>query len=109
MLIGFPSTLPPQSPLALGVAVTEPWPVGVEAGPFVSVRTPILTTSSEICASAALEASMAAASVASGGRHLRSIRSPPSYPMVTAAHWPLLFLPGPLGASNWFLLQLFWG
>ena len=52
-LIGLPSTLPPKSSTAICAAVTEPWPVGVEAGPFMSVSTPILTTSSETCASAA--------------------------------------------------------
>jgi hypothetical protein len=41
------STLPPKSSTAICAAVTEPWPVGVDAGPFMSVSTPILTTSSE--------------------------------------------------------------
>jgi hypothetical protein len=36
----------------LCAAVTEPCPVGVDAGPVMSVKTPILTTSSEICAKA---------------------------------------------------------
>jgi hypothetical protein len=40
--------------------VTEPWPVGVEAGPFMSVSTPILTKSSDTCAMAAGEAEIAA-------------------------------------------------
>src|SRR4051812_31504061 len=51
--MGLPRTLPPKSSTAICAAVTEPWPVGVEAGPFMSVRTPILTTSSETCPSAA--------------------------------------------------------
>ena len=49
-VIGLPRTLPPKSSTAICAAVTEPWPVGVEAGPFMSVSTPILTTSSEIWA-----------------------------------------------------------
>src|SRR6266540_4567774 len=65
MLIGLPSTLPPKSSIAICADVTEPWPVGVAAGPFMSVRTPILTTSSETCASAAVDASIAAASIPS--------------------------------------------
>src|SRR3954465_2936723 len=52
MLIGLPKTLPPKSSIAICAAVTEPWPDGVDAGPFMSVRTPILTTSSETCAEA---------------------------------------------------------
>jgi hypothetical protein len=39
--------LPPKSSIAICAAVTDPWPVGVEAGPVMSVSTPILTTSSE--------------------------------------------------------------
>ena len=58
-LIGLPSTLPPKSSTAICAAVTEPWPVGVEAGPFMSVSTPILTTSSETCACAHVDASIA--------------------------------------------------
>src|SRR5579871_3305545 len=58
MLIGLPATLPPKSSTAICAAVTEPWPVGVEAGPFMSVNTPILTTSSDICACAIVGASM---------------------------------------------------
>src|SRR5689334_1161823 len=50
-LIGLSSTLPPKSSTAICAAVTEPCPVGVEAGPFMSVSTPILTTSSDTCAS----------------------------------------------------------
>src|SRR6267378_6007866 len=65
MLIGLPSTLPPKSSTAICAAVTEPWPVGVDAGPFISVRTPILTTSSEIWASAAGAGNIAAASAPS--------------------------------------------
>src|SRR5215218_3639115 len=64
-LIGLPSTLPPKSSTAIWAAVTEPWPVGVEAGPFMSVRTPILTTSSDTCASAAGPEETAIANAAS--------------------------------------------
>src|SRR5881227_1729276 len=52
MLIGLPRTLPPKSSTAIWAAVTEPCPVGVEAGPVMSVSTPILTIPSEICAEA---------------------------------------------------------
>src|SRR2546423_5844823 len=76
-LIGLPSTLPPKSSTAICAAVTEPWPVGVDAGPFISVRTPILTTSSEICASAAVDASIAAASAPNLARFLANILSSP--------------------------------
>jgi hypothetical protein len=38
--------------MAICAAVTEPWPVGVDAGPFMSESTPILTTLSEISAPA---------------------------------------------------------
>src|SRR6266567_9144845 len=64
-LIGLPSTLPPKSSTAICAAVTEPWPVGVDAGPFMSVRTPILTTSSEIWACAACDDRTAAANAPS--------------------------------------------
>ena len=37
MLIGLPSTLPPKSSIAICAAVTEPWPVGVEAGLLVLI------------------------------------------------------------------------
>src|ERR1700752_4849846 len=77
MLIGFPSTGPPKSSIAICAAVTEPWPVGVEAGPFMSVRTPILTTSSETCASAAVDASIAAAPIAAAENFLENIPFPP--------------------------------
>ena len=78
MLIGLPSTLPPKSSIAICAAVTEPWPVGVDAGPFMSVSTPILTTSSDTCASAAVDASIAAASAAnSPDRFLANILSSP--------------------------------
>src|SRR5450631_3816608 len=76
-LIGLPSTLPPKSSTAICAAVTEPWPVGVDAGPFISVSTPILTTSSEICASAAGAANIAAPSAASRDRILADILFPP--------------------------------
>src|SRR5579872_1662960 len=52
-LIGLPNTLPPKSSTAIWAAVTEPFPVAADAGPLMSVRTPILTTSSETCARAA--------------------------------------------------------
>src|SRR3954452_6778445 len=77
MLIGLLRTLPPKSSTAICAAVTEPWPVGVEAGPFMSVRTPILTTSSDTCASAADEASIAAVKAATENRFLANIPSPP--------------------------------
>src|SRR5450432_2145447 len=64
-LIGLTSTLPPKSSTAICAAVTEPWPVGVDAGPFMSVRTPILTTSSETWASAGGVDRAAAAKAAS--------------------------------------------
>ncbi|MEY9669904.1 hypothetical protein ABIE80_008612 [Bradyrhizobium diazoefficiens] len=64
MLIGLPSTVPPKSSIAICAAVTEPWPVGAEAGPFMSVSTPILTTLSETCAIAAPGSSAAAKNVA---------------------------------------------
>jgi len=57
-------------------AVTEPWPVGVDAGPFISVRTPILTTSSETWARAAGEANIMAANTPSRDIFLASISSP---------------------------------
>src|SRR3954465_14257690 len=69
MLIGLPKTLPPKSSIAICAAVTEPCPVGVDAGPFMSVRTPILTTSSDTWASAAVDSSNAA-KVASAKRVL---------------------------------------
>src|SRR5437868_7039894 len=76
-LIGLPSTLPPKSSIAICTAVTEPWPVGVEAGPFMSVSTPILTTSSETCASAADDASIAAAPSRHAEKFLKNILFPP--------------------------------
>ena len=48
--LDLPATRPPKSSTAIWAASTEPGPVGVEAGPDRSVSTPILTTSSEICA-----------------------------------------------------------
>src|SRR6187402_1522303 len=101
MLIGLPSTLPPKSSSAICAAVTEPWPVGVDAGPFMSVRTPILTTSSETCAGAAVDASSAAATIPSLDRFLANILSPPWNRHVgrrfSQAVW----------AANWSHLQLF--
>jgi hypothetical protein len=48
----------------------------VDAGPFISVRTPILTTSSETWARAAGDANITAANTASGDIFLASIASP---------------------------------
>src|SRR5882724_6918143 len=73
-LIGLPCTVPPKSSTAICAAVTEPWPVGVDAGPFMSVRTPILTKSSEICARAG-DASAAAASSPSANPRLAEIKA----------------------------------
>ena len=56
---GLPKTVPPKSSTAICAAVTDPCPVGVDAGPFMSVSTPIFTTSSEICALAPLARSCA--------------------------------------------------
>src|SRR5712672_2317633 len=75
MLIGLPSTLPPKSSTAICAAVTEPWPVGVDAGPFMSVRTPILTTSSEIWARAACDDKTAAANAPSTDIFLAEIKT----------------------------------
>src|SRR3954452_24315836 len=75
MLIGLARTLPPKSSTAICEAVTEPWPVGVEAGPFMSVRTPIFTTSPEIWAKAAGDASMLAANAASTGNLRAEIKA----------------------------------
>src|SRR5215831_14871262 len=95
-LIGLPKTLPPKSATAICAAVTEPWPVGVDPGPLMSVSTPILTTSSETCASAAVEASIARASAASMGKYLLSTLSPPVAFDATAA----MTRPGPLGRAT---------
>src|ERR1700748_1931478 len=76
-LIGLPATLPPKSSTAICAAVTEPWPVGVEAGPFMSVRTPILTTLSDTCACAADGDSAAIAHATDSDSFLASIWSPP--------------------------------
>src|SRR4029077_8028808 len=51
------STLRPKPSTAICAAVIDPCPVEVAAGPFISVRTPILTTSSDTCASEGREAS----------------------------------------------------
>src|SRR6478609_1760470 len=75
MLIGLPRTLPPKSSTAICAAVTEPWPVGVDAGPFMSVRTPILTTSFEIWASAACDDNTAAANAPSTDIFLAEIKT----------------------------------
>src|ERR1700690_1426357 len=76
-LTGLPSPLPPKSSTAICAAVTEPWPVGVDAGPFMSVSTPILTTSSEIWARAAGDADSAASKAANIDIVLANILSPP--------------------------------
>src|SRR3954452_25422777 len=59
-LIGLPSPLPPKSSSAICAAVTDPCPVGVDAGPFMSVSTPILTTPSDTCASAGVDSNRVA-------------------------------------------------
>src|SRR2546429_7456565 len=74
-LIGLPSTVLPKSSTAICAAVTEPWPVGVDAGPFMSVRTPILTTSSEIWPRAACDDNTAAANAASAEIFLAEIKT----------------------------------
>src|SRR5215813_10364824 len=83
-LIGLSSTLPPKSSTAICAAVTEPWPVGVDAGPFMSVSTPILTASSETCAWATADASIAAANAPSAV-NLLNILPPPVTPGAFAA------------------------
>src|ERR1700722_1954177 len=82
-VIGLPSTLPPKSSTAICAAVTDPWPVDVDAGPFMSVRTPILTMSSDIWADAGGDDTIAAASATpSMVVLLANISSPP----VTLGH-----------------------
>src|SRR5882724_62897 len=68
----------------------------------MSVRTPILTTSSETCASAAVDASIAAASAPNMDRLLGNIPSSPC----GSAHWPLCVQA--VAAANWSHLQLNW-
>src|SRR5258705_1232788 len=75
MLMGWPNTLPPKSSTAICAAVTEPWPVGLEPGPFISVRTPILTTSSEIWATAACDDKTTAANAPSTDIFLAEIKT----------------------------------
>src|SRR5215470_10604383 len=94
--MGLPRTLPPKSSTAIFAAVTEPWPVGVDPGPLMSVSTPILTTSSETCASAAVEVSIARANAASRGKYLLSIR----YPPVAVRRNGRYDAPGPLGRAS---------
>src|SRR3954447_26865889 len=94
-LIGLPSTLPPKSSTAICAAVTEPCPVGVDAGPFMSVSTPILTTSSDIWACAAGDHSSSAAHAPSTARFLADIMSPPACLRPLAAFaWPELSAAG---------------
>src|SRR3954470_8738126 len=102
MMIGLTSTLLQNSSIAICAAVTEPWPVGFDAGPFMSVRTPILTKSSETWASAAVDASIAAARIPSLDRFLANILSPPWNP----AGWPAFSQA--VGPADWSHLQLFW-
>src|SRR3984893_16952267 len=54
-------------------SVRDPCPVGVDAGPFMSVRTPILTTSSEIWAKAAGDDKIAAANTPNRNSFLAEI------------------------------------
>src|SRR5580693_8632493 len=103
-LIGLPSTLPPKSSTAICAAVTEPWPVGVDAGPFMSVRTPILTASSEICARAACDANVAAANAASTDMVLAEITG--VLPRCCSAHWPYSLTGSVAQPAPWFV-QLF--
>src|SRR3954465_7885209 len=91
-LIGLPSTLPPKSSTAICAAVTEPCPVGVEAGPFMSLRTPILTTLSEISACAAVVTSSAAAA------HAASLKELSCNPSSKYRHDAVVFL-GSAGRS----------
>src|SRR5207237_4999987 len=66
---------------------TEPWPVGVDAGPFMSVSTPILTTSSEIWAWATADARIAAANVPSIERFLANIACSSRYLRRIGRYW----------------------
>src|SRR5438270_10732120 len=86
-LIGLPSTVLPKSSIAICADVTEPWPVGVDAGPFMSVSTPILTTSSEIWAWARVDASIAAASVPRIERFLAYIAYSSRYLRRIGRYW----------------------
>src|SRR5436189_2707970 len=104
-VIGLPNTLPPKSSTAICAAVTEPWPVGVEAGPFMSVSTPILTTSSEIWASAACDDKTAAANAASADIFLAEITGVLPLSLGTSA----VLLDRELTLSRRPLLQLFCG
>src|SRR5450756_998471 len=109
-LIGLPSTLPPKSSTAICAAVTDPWPVGVEAGPFMSVRTPILTTSSETCASAAGDDEIEAANTASAAIFLAEIKTvlPMAIGRIGRVVWPgaipgrlVVFATNTQPASTW--------
>src|SRR5260370_14165639 len=75
MRVARAGTGPARSATAICAAVTEPWPVGGEAGPFMSVRTPILPTSSEIWARAACDDTAAAANAASTDNFLAEIKT----------------------------------
>ncbi len=59
--IGMPLTLPPKSATAMRTASTAPLPARSAYGPAKSVMTPILTTPSDICASAAAPPNVSAA------------------------------------------------
>src|SRR5882724_2713789 len=95
-LIGLPSTLPPKSSTAICAAVTDPWPVGVDAGPFMSVRTPILTISSETWAGAACDDRTAAAIAASRDIPLADLTGVLPF---RSAHWPYC-LTGSLSSAD---------
>src|SRR3954454_3622450 len=102
-LIGLPNTLPPKSSIAICAAVTEPWPVGVEAGPFMSVSAPILTSSSDTGASTAVDTSIAAAPSAAADNLLENIPFPPWSTGALAVSC----LYAALDSSDWSHLQLF--
>src|ERR1700734_3518096 len=98
---GLPSTLPPKSSTAICAAITDPWPVDVAAGPFMSVRTPILTMSSDSWAHAAGDDTVAAASAIPSTVMLLGKSSAPP---VTIEHVGSLAWPGAwLGRQVLFL------
>jgi hypothetical protein len=61
----------------------------------MSVNTPILTTSSEICARATVAVSTAVANTAAIESFLVNINN-----FLPVAHWPLLFFAGSSGEPN---------
>src|ERR1700722_15378197 len=101
-LIGLPSTVPPKSSTAICAAVTEPWPVGVDAGPFMSVSTPILTTSSETWAMAGQDAIAAANATATDNFLAEITKCPP----MTVRRFGRVVLDWTLGPAGPLLLQL---